>query len=116
MRLYDGVDVRLLSDQQLKTEHDTITKGRYNSFYKTRLGYLWFRSREVYYEMERRGIASGTPSSFIGKKRENFNYWTPPFKEVYNAKVRLSIDMTEGHTHYGKPITRKHKDSIVPVF
>ena len=116
MKLYDGVDVRLLSDQQLQAEHKAINSDSYDEFYSTRLGYLWFRSREVYYELERRGIEIEPPSSLIGKKKEHFNYWKPSFKDVYNSKVRVTMDMNDDHTHYGKPIPRKHRESIVPLF
>lgn len=116
MRLYDGVDVSLLSDQQLKTEYDIINQYQYDDFYQNKLGYLWFRLREICYEIERRGIEEYPPTSFVGKQKHCFGYWTPSFKEVYNAKVRVNIDMKDDHSYYGKPISRRHRQSIVPLF
>ena len=116
MKLYDGVDVRVMSDQQLESEYRAINNHDYHSFYDEKLGYLWFRVREIYYELERRGRDVNPPTSFVGKKKAHFNHWCPPFGARQRNQERAKAEMTDDHTRYGKPISEEHKRSIVPIF
>jgi len=115
MRLYDGVDVRVLSDQQLRQEYNAINEDDLDSFYSDKLGYLWFRVREVQYEMERRQIKTGHIRSFMGERKNDFNHWTPDFETIRSALKRVANDMV-GHDRYGKPIKQAFIDTIVPIF
>lgn len=116
MRLYDGVNPRYLSDQQLQSEYDAIVEDRYDNFYKDKMAYLWFRSREVWMEMERRGSIVFPPPSFVGTDRGAFNYWTPSFEDQRESQNRVVEEMNSQHTRYGKPIPYSHKETVRPLF
>jgi len=77
-QLYDGMPTDMMTDQMLLEDYDAIREKRVHEIYADKGMYLFMRQRELYYELQKRGVEVAEPHNLVGFPKEQFKYWSPP--------------------------------------
>ena len=106
MMYLDGIPIGLLSDDVLLKEYNSIRMESWDEYYNDKGQYLFFRQRELMYELQRREIDVSPPNPFIGFNKKRFNHHTPPLGRTVRALHEVVEGFREGEMYVKKPMGR----------
>ena len=106
MMYSDGIPLSLLSDDVLLKEYNSIRMESWDEYYNDKGQYLFFRQREIMYELHSRGIETPPPNSFVGFNKKKFNHYTPPLGRTVRVLHEVVEGFKEGEMYVKKPMGR----------
>ena len=109
----DGIPVTLLSDSVLLKEYNSIRERKWDEYYNDKGLYLFFRQRELMYELHSREIEVKPPYPFIGFDKDKFKHHTPPMGRRVKALSEAIESFQEGDMIAKTPTPRKRYINIL---